>query len=112
MTHSDLAGFSRREQQLLAWFALGQQGKLTKLPADGRHETDWAALLCFRIACLFYRRRFGLDIPSLDLKRISGGFTLGLPDSWLSAHPLTEHGLLQERQEWAKVGFDLQLKAV
>lgn len=112
LTHSDLAGFSRPEQQRLAWFVLGQQGKLTKLPADGRHDVDWAALLCFRIACLLYRRRFGLEIPALALERISGGFALRLPQPWLSAHPLTEHGLLQERQEWAKIGFDLQLQAV
>lgn len=112
LTHSDLAGFSRREQQLLAWFALGQQGKLTKLPADGRHPAEWAALLCFRVACLIYRRRFALDIPGLAFARISGGFILTLPQNWLAEHPLTEHGLLNERQEWAKVGFDLQLRAV
>ena len=60
LTHSDLAGFSRREQQLLAWLVLGQQGKLTKLPSDGRYDVEWAALLCFRVACLLYRHPDGL----------------------------------------------------
>jgi exopolyphosphatase/guanosine-5'-triphosphate,3'-diphosphate pyrophosphatase len=112
LSHSDLAGFSRREQQRLAWFALGQQGKLGKLPAEGRLDAEWAALLCFRIACLMYRRRFGLDLPKLSLERLGGGYQLTVPGDWLARHPLTEHGLMQERQEWGKVGFDLQLRAV
>ena len=112
LSHSDLAGFSRHEQQRLAWFALGQQGKLGKLPAEGRHDAEWAALLCFRIACLLYRRRFGLDLPGLSLARVGSGYELTVPEGWLSRHPLTEYGLMQERQEWGKVGFDLQLRAV
>ncbi len=112
LTHADMPGFSRRDQQLLGAFVLGQVGKLAKVATAISTTPHWAALMCFRIACLVYRRRFGLERPTIALAWGSQATTLSVPSEWLAEHPLTEYSLHQEVAEWSKVGIDLQLRAV
>lgn len=112
VTHADLGGFSRREQQIVAAFVLGQQGKLSKIQAHLDSPAQWAALLCFRLACLFYRRRLDLDLPEIAVESQGLGFRLQVGADWLEEHPLTVFSLQQETAEWAKLGIDLQLQAV
>lgn len=112
LSHADLAGFSLREQKALAAMVLGLQGKLAKVQASIASAAEWAGLLCFRLACLFYRRRFNLDLPVMGFSGVAGGYRLSLPAAWLSEHPLTEYSLAQEAAEWEKQGIDLQLSAV
>lgn len=111
LAHADMPGFSRREQQALAALVLGQVGKLGKIVSAMGTRRDWAVLLCFRLACLVYRRRFGLDRPPIALSADARGFFIDVPASWLAEHPLTEYSLTQEVSEWSKVGIDLQLRA-
>jgi exopolyphosphatase/guanosine-5'-triphosphate,3'-diphosphate pyrophosphatase len=112
LTHADMPGFSRREQQAVAALVLGQVGKLNKVQSLMASRPGWAALLCFRLSCLFYRRRFTEDLPQVTLSTLGQGFSVSVAADWLAAHPLTEFGLQQESAEWAKLGFDLQFKAV
>ncbi len=112
LSHADMPGFSRREQQALAGLVLGQVGKLGKVASVIGSRLQWAALLCFRLACLVYRRRFGLDNPPMTLSADAKGFCIHVSAAWLSEHPLTEYSLTQEVSEWSKVGIDLQLQAV
>ncbi len=112
LNHADMPGFSRQEQQMLAALVLGHQGKLSKTQAMINSPSLWAGLLCFRLACHFYRRRLPMDLPIIRLERVSTGYRLSVEEAWLAEHPLTEFGLSQEVLEWAKVGIDLQLEAV
>ena len=112
VTHSDMPGFSRQEQQFVASLVLGQVGKLNKVAANFSGAVQWAALMCFRLACLFYRRRQDDPLPEFALSASTRGFRLAIESEWLSGHPLTEFSLGQEVSEWAKQGIDLQFKAV
>ncbi|MBU3725606.1 MAG: Ppx/GppA family phosphatase [Burkholderiaceae bacterium] len=112
VTHADLPGFSRREQRVVAAFVLGQQGKLAKIQSQLDSPAQWAALMCFRLACLFYRRRLDIELPEISLKERDPGFRLRIGASWLDQHPLTGFSLQQESAEWGRLGIDLQLHAV
>lgn len=112
VSNADLPGFSKQEQAAVAALVLGQHGKLAKVQPQLINPAARAALLCFRLACLFYRGRAALELPAIALAAAGTGYQLSLSQAWLSLHPLTEYGLFQERSEWAKVGIDLQLKAV
>jgi exopolyphosphatase / guanosine-5'-triphosphate,3'-diphosphate pyrophosphatase len=110
--YSDLPGFSRQEQRFVADLVVAQVGKLNKVAANLTGPVHWSALLCFRLACLFYRRRQEDPLGSMRLCASAKGFTLSIDSNWLAEHPLTEFSLEQERLEWSKQGFELQLKAV
>lgn len=112
VTHADLPGFSRREQQAVAIFVLGQRGKIAKVQAQLSGPAHTSAVMCFRLACLFYRRRLDLDLPSMSLRGGPTRFQLGISPDWLEQHPLTVFSLQQEAAEWAKAGIDLQLLPV
>jgi exopolyphosphatase/guanosine-5'-triphosphate,3'-diphosphate pyrophosphatase len=110
--HADLPGFSRREQQAVAMLVLGQRGKLSKIQSQLGSPAQRAAVMCFRLACLLYRRRLDLELPEIDLTGGPTRFRLEISGSWLEAHPLTVFGLQNEAAEWSKCGIDLQLQPV
>lgn len=112
LTHADMAGFSRREQQSLAALVLGQLGKLGKVQGSFASKEEWAALMCFRLACLFNRRRLAVPLPDMALSTIDRGYRLELPAPWLAEHALTEYSLQQESAEWERLGIALQLQPV
>ena len=110
VSHSDLPGFSQQEQRAIAVLLMGLRGKVQKVQAEIKRDCDWAALLCFRLACLFSRGRSAEPLPDLALSAQENRFTLALCREWLTAHPLTEYSLQQEQQEWSRLGIDLQLQ--
>ncbi len=112
VTHADLPGFSRQEQQAVAMLVLGQRGKLSKIQSQLGSPAQRAAVMCFRLACLLYRRRLDLELPVIDLTGGPTRFRLEISGPWLEAHPLTVFGLQHEAAEWAKCGIDLQLQPV
>lgn len=112
LTHADMPGFSRREQQALAALVLGLQGKLSKVAPNLDRPGEWAALMCFRLAALMYRRRQNIELPVIQLSGSGKGFKLTMSAKWLAEHPLTEYALQQEANEWSKLGIDLYLRAV
>ncbi len=112
VTHADLPGFSRQEQQFVADLVIAQVGKLNKVSSQFSGMVHWAALLCFRLSCLFYRRRHDEPILCEELMTTPKGFCLSIDADWLAGHPLTEFALAQEASEWAKQGIDLQFRVV
>jgi exopolyphosphatase/guanosine-5'-triphosphate,3'-diphosphate pyrophosphatase len=108
--HADLPGFSKQDQQALAQLLFGQTGKLSKMATELVHEAQRASLLCFRLACLMHRRREDIKPATLRLVPTKKGYSLELSADWLAQHPLTEYSLGQEREEWARLGIDLQLQ--
>jgi exopolyphosphatase/guanosine-5'-triphosphate,3'-diphosphate pyrophosphatase len=112
LSHADMPGFSRGEQQWLATLVLGQHGKLGKIQSAVSGPAHWGAVLCFRLACLIHRRRFVPEVPEMVLSAGVRGYSLKVPGDWLARHPLTEFSLQQEAAEWARLGIDLQWKPV
>ncbi|HWK69664.1 MAG TPA: exopolyphosphatase [Burkholderiaceae bacterium] len=109
LEHADMPGFSNDDQQLLALFALGHHGKISKLPtlepARGRRLT----LLCLRLAVLLSRRREDQDQLPVTIALNGKGVTINVDREWLASHPLSEYSLQAEKREWNKAGFELEV---
>jgi exopolyphosphatase/guanosine-5'-triphosphate,3'-diphosphate pyrophosphatase len=98
--HSDIAGFSRSEQQVLAALVRNQRRglNLDSIQALPDREAE-AALHCaqlLRLSVLLHRSHSREDIPFGRLKASDGKLELELPKDWLEAHPLTAADLATE----------------
>ncbi|MEI7950323.1 MAG: Ppx/GppA phosphatase family protein [Gammaproteobacteria bacterium] len=100
LRNSDLAGFGRYEQYMLAALVRSQRKALDIKDFDEFDMATLAALtpliLCLRLAVLLHRRRENLA-PLPRLSQRGKGFHLKFNKRWLAAHPLTLAGLEQER---------------
>jgi exopolyphosphatase / guanosine-5'-triphosphate,3'-diphosphate pyrophosphatase len=104
LNHCDLPGFSQHEQARIAAVVLGQVGGLSKLKPVLADPADWLLVLCLRVAVIVHRRRDGQTPPWIRLKVKSSTVRLELPADWIAEHPLTDHSLRREAQEWQKAG--------
>jgi exopolyphosphatase / guanosine-5'-triphosphate,3'-diphosphate pyrophosphatase len=104
LDHCDLPGFSQHEQARLAAIVLGQVGGLSKLKTARIGESDWLPVMCLRLAVIFHRRRDGQIPPWIKLKMKGSTARLEVPADWVAEHPLTDHSLRLEAQEWQRAG--------
>jgi exopolyphosphatase/guanosine-5'-triphosphate,3'-diphosphate pyrophosphatase len=98
--HSDLYGFSRDEQAVLAALVRGQRKSfpmkdIGKLPDEWQQATEYLTII-LRLAMVFNRGRSEKTDTFVKLKVTKHGVALTLPDGWLESHPLTGADLLQE----------------
>jgi exopolyphosphatase/guanosine-5'-triphosphate,3'-diphosphate pyrophosphatase len=63
-----------------------------------------AQLLVLRLAVLFHHARRAIDAPRVAL-HLGKSIRFGVSRRWLAAHPLTEHLLARERDEWIAQGY-------
>jgi exopolyphosphatase / guanosine-5'-triphosphate,3'-diphosphate pyrophosphatase len=101
LRHSDLAGFGRYEQYILANLVRSQRKGLYERKFDETDEQTMDALvplvICLRLAVLLHRRREGLDTqPKLEVQ--GREYRLKFSKHWLHKHPLTLAGLEQEQK--------------
>ena len=109
--HSDLAGFSRQEQKLLATLIRAHRRKFPvaifrELPKRQRRPMQRLAVL-LRLAVLFHRSRGGDAAPRVRLEAGKNSLQLRFPDGWLEQHPLTSSDLEQEAVYLAAADFRL-----
>ncbi|MBV6273496.1 exopolyphosphatase [Alcaligenaceae bacterium CGII-47] len=109
LEHADMPGFSRDDQSLLAFLALGHQGKLGKLRNAQPSRARWLALACLRLAVLLLRRREDISPHPLRLHAASGTITIHADPDWLAHHPLSEFSLKSELDVWRKMNVGLRL---
>ncbi|MBS7458692.1 Ppx/GppA phosphatase family protein [Coralloluteibacterium stylophorae] len=113
LEHSDIAGFSRQEQQVLAALVHCQRRKpavavLQALP--GRMQTGARHLVpLLRLAVLLHRGRDDGALPDPVLEAAGARMTLRLPLRWLENHPLTRADLDTECGLAGRLGFELHL---
>ncbi len=113
IANSDLSGFSRDEQLLLAALVVLQRGKLDESllsalsPPRARMALRLAVLL--RVSVRLHRNRRVLVLPKPALEEVRGVLHLRFPPGWLEAHPLTLADLLLEKAALAGVGFALEI---
>ena len=112
LQHADMPGFSKREQIWLSRLVLAHAGSLSKLAAHDIKPAEWDAILCLRLAVLFFRARLDETPPLGVLARIDDGYRLELDAAWLEDHPLTAYALNEETLAWQSMGVNLQIQAV
>ena len=100
--NSDLAGFARHEQQVLAAILRGHRRKpdeavLRALPERLRRPTARVTAL-LRLAVLLQRSRAPEPPPLIKLAADERILQISVQPRWLDAHPLTRADLEQERE--------------
>ena len=109
LSHADMPGFSRMEQQRLARIVLAHRGKLTKVQDAGLEAGDWLLVFALRIAALLARSRTDVRVPHLSVTMDDAGFSLSLPQAWLDENPLSADALDSEAGHWKAIGMRLGL---
>jgi len=111
--HSDLPGFSRQDQLMLALLVRGHR---RNIPADRFAEfgEEGAKLirLCvlLRFAILIHHIRGGQEMPQVQLRAGPQSLVLVFPAGWLEANPLTQADFAQEAEWLTRIGFALSVR--
>jgi exopolyphosphatase/guanosine-5'-triphosphate,3'-diphosphate pyrophosphatase len=112
--HSDMPGFSREDQFLLAALIGGQRRKFTvsnldELPSSLQKP---ALRLCvlLRIAVLLNRSRSALPLPAIRLSVKRGGYALEFPSGWLEENSLTRADLGEEAGYLRAAGIEAEAR--
>jgi exopolyphosphatase / guanosine-5'-triphosphate,3'-diphosphate pyrophosphatase len=109
LQNSDLAGFSRQEQGILATLVRGHRRKFPQnvFETFPPHERQMATRLCIvlRLAVLLHRNRNDAPLPVLTT--FKNNLKLTFPPDWLNKHPLSQADLENEQSYLESVGFHL-----
>ncbi|MBD1586074.1 exopolyphosphatase [Pseudomonas typographi] len=108
--HSDLAGFSREDQQMLALLVRGHRrniprDKFAEFGDDGIKLIRLCVLL--RFAILFHHIRGTQQMPEVALKANGNSLQVTFPDGWLQNNQLTQADFDQEALWLARLDFTL-----
>lgn len=110
--NSDLAGFGRYEQLILANLVREQRKKLSKSRLNTFDTSAQEALkpmiLCLRLSVIFNRRREDIGITP-KLSNDGEAYCLRFPENWLETHPLTHAGILEEIEHLKEIEIKLKL---
>ena len=114
VANSDMPGFSRADQDLLATLLLGQRKKLTPQLFGGlpQQETELALRLCvlLRLAVRLARSRSPRPLPPFTVVARKNGLEIGFPADWIEGHPLTLADLNEEGSKLQGVGVELRVR--
>ena len=115
--HSDMPGFTRNEQKLLACLVAGHRRKFAldnirkAVPSAWTDKTERLSIL-LRLAALFNRSRTA-ELPDLlELDASGRKLTLCLSAEWLLANPLTRADLEREQDFLSNSDYRLELVEV
>jgi exopolyphosphatase/guanosine-5'-triphosphate,3'-diphosphate pyrophosphatase len=106
--HSDLAGFSREDQLMLALLVRGHRRNIPKDKfADFGDEGIKLIRLCvlLRFAILFHHIRGTQEMPQVTLHANGQNLDALFPDNWLENNQLTQADFAQEAEWLARVGI-------
>ncbi len=114
VANSDMPGFSRADQELLAAMLLGQRKRLTRevfvgLPI-GEFEVALRLTVLLRVALRVTRSRSPIPIPPFTATARRGTLELGFPQEWIEAHPLTHADLMDEAEKLKEIGVELRVR--
>ena len=114
--NSDIAGFSRQQQQFLAALVRTHRRGIPKSAFDALPDRllasarRLAALL--RLAVLLHRAHEADPIPQLDARVDANTLVLTVSRRWLDMRPLVRADLEGEPEDMAGLGITLKLEAV
>ncbi|TLX54303.1 exopolyphosphatase [Stutzerimonas nosocomialis] len=111
--HSDLPGFSRQDQQMLALLVRGHRRNIPKqkfeeLTSDGIQLTRLCVLL--RFAILFHHIRGPQQAPTCQLSAGDDSLDIAFPEGWLANNPLTQADFDQEAEWLKRIDFTLSVR--
>ncbi len=112
LEHSDIAGFSRQEQQMLAALVRSHRRSVTKTAFDALPERllltarRLAALL--RLAVLLNRAHEDDPLPALELTADDNRLSLIVPQAFIDARPLLRADLIGETDGIAGLGIQFR----
>jgi exopolyphosphatase/guanosine-5'-triphosphate,3'-diphosphate pyrophosphatase len=110
VSFADMPGFSKKDQERLAFLMLGQRGKLEKLPSAAVGDPIWRLVFSLRLGALLHRSRDDQPLPLFLARSAGKGFEFELPAGWLLANPLSAAALADEAQIWQRIGSALRVK--
>jgi len=115
LTHADMLGFSRNDQNMLAGLVRNHRRKVAtgivnRLSASHK-EKYYYLLVILRLAVLFHRTRTASVAPPLTISVTTSSLIITLPDQWLSENPLTYADLLNEIDPARAAGITLAIHA-
>ena len=110
---SDLLGFSREEQRMLATLVRAHRRKppvstLRALPRRWGRRIERLAIL-LRIAVVLHRSRSPDAVPEPEVATEKKSLRLAFPQGWLEQHPLTAADLRSESEYLADMGYRLEV---
>lgn len=111
--HSDLAGFSRQDQHMLALLVRGHRRNIPKDKfADFGEEGLKLIRLCvlLRFAILFHHIRGTQEMPKVRLEASEQSLEIAFPEGWLEANPLTQADFTQEAGWLKRIGVELSVR--
>ncbi len=113
LVHSDMPGFSRDEQALLAILVRSHRKRLVPGMFEGftgaaREEVIRLCIL-FRLAVLLHRSRQGEEPPPVDVRAEDRSLAVSFRGGWLDGHPLTRADLEKESARLKAIGYRLDL---
>lgn len=111
LQYSDLPGFSRSEQSLLAALVRGHRRKFSpgifdELPRGIAISAQRLGIL-LRLAALLHRSRSRHPQPAVDFHANGQGIELKFPSGWLDDQPLTRADLTAESHYLKTAGYQL-----
>jgi exopolyphosphatase/guanosine-5'-triphosphate,3'-diphosphate pyrophosphatase len=112
--NSDMPGFSREDQVMLAALIEGQRrkfppGRVEALVPAQRRIVERLALL-LRLAVLLERSRGQARVPRVGITARKSGYLLDFPKGWLDENPLTRADLEQEAEKLEPAGFEIAIE--
>ena len=112
VTHADMPGFSRDDQQELAAIILGHRRRLPtaafdELPSE-RKDRALRLCLALRLAVCLNRSRSQARAPVPRLEVHGRRWELGFDRRWLDQHPLTKADLRDEAGRFEDAGLELR----
>jgi exopolyphosphatase/guanosine-5'-triphosphate,3'-diphosphate pyrophosphatase len=117
LEHTDMPGFHRNEQQLLATIVAAHRRKLSEADLAKRTPKGWykrsvRLTILLRLAVLFNRSRTYTFPDALRLQAKGRVISLSLTKAWLEQNPLTLADLEQEQGFIRSGEYTLELNAV
>ena len=114
LENSDLPGFSRQEQHVLALLISAQRRKFPRqnfktLSKDCIQSISYLAIL-LRLSILLHRDRSENALPEIKAVAKNQKITLYFPDKFFNKHPLTLVDLQQEADYLKTIKFTLEFK--
>lgn len=112
--HSDIAGFSTTDQELLSSLVRCQRrsmpsGVLATL-RERNADSTIKGIFLLRLAVLMHRSHDPLSLPDLQLQGSPPSLRLDMPKKWLDQHPLTRNDIEAEQAYLAEIGVELAIQ--
>ncbi len=112
LRNSDLPGFSRQDQLVVATLVLNHRRKPDAESFDKLQDRlrPWVirCAVILRLAALLHRTRCAESVPAIKAEASGNAISLTFPEGWLEQQPLTAVDLENEARQTQRIGITLE----